>query len=120
MVSAGPIENNSLRHLRRPSFLRLRRLRITLATLELVIKPGPQATVIDHGDTKQAPATSNGSPSITSEQPVEQSAQDLLDISSSSEEEGEITNNLQQEVTEATTTCETEHGNTDEQLTKLR
>lgn len=41
-----------------------------------------------------------------------------MDISSSSEEEGEITNNLQQEVTEATTTCQTEQGNTDEQLIK--
>jgi len=76
-----------------------------------------QATTVEHADTEQAPAASKGSRSSTSESPVEQSARDLMDISSSSEEEGEIINNLQQEKTDATTTYKTEQRNTDEQLT---
>lgn len=76
-----------------------------------------QATTVEHEDTGQAPAASKGSRYSTSESPVEQSAQDLMDISSSSEEEGEIINNLQQEMTDATTAYKTEQGNTDEQLT---
>lgn len=76
------------------------------------------ATTVKQPDAEQVPATSNGSRSSTSELPVEQIAQDLMDISSNSEEEGEITNNLQQEMTDETTAYEVEHGDTDEQLKK--
>lgn len=92
----------------------------SVADAAIVERTDPEslATIVKQPDAEQAPAPSNGSRSSTSELPVEQIAQDLMDISSNSEEEGEITNNLQQEMTDETTAYETEQGDTDEQLTK--
>ena len=73
---------------------------------------------MEKAEAEHAPATSNGSRSSTSDLPVEQTAPGLMDISSSSDEEGEITNNMQQEMTDETKASEIEQWDTDEQPTK--
>lgn len=78
-----------------------------------------QVTIVKHADPAQTPPTSNRTRSSTSERPIESSTQDLMDISSSDEEEGEITDNWQQETTDETAAFEREQGDTDEQLRKI-
>ena len=77
-----------------------------------------KATIVEQAHVEQAPPTSNRSRTSTAERAIEQSAQDLMDISSSSEEEGEITNSAPQETTDEIMTYVNEHGDTNEQLTQ--